>query len=67
MQFDFLPSELEKVKAVKKEHEECSKTYAGAAGGHWTYIFSPNSIGQVAVVRCNICKKEEDVTDYDRW
>lgn len=44
-----------------------TRLYAGAIGGDLTYMFVPNSIGLVTMVRCNLTGEELDLTDYDEW
>lgn len=39
----------------------------GAAGGHLRYSFTPTGLGTNARVRCLVCKRSRDLTDYDAW
>lgn len=67
MKFEPLPQEAEKLVAWQKQHRgECSAT-GGTIGGKYTVSFTPTSIGMVVKAQCNICKEEQDVTDYDAW
>ena len=45
-------------------HEGASR---GAIGGSTTYMFTGTGLGIITRMRCNICKEEEDLTDYDSW
>jgi len=36
-------------------------------GYNLTYSFFPTEIGTKITVRCPVCKKEYDATDYDCW
>lgn len=49
---------------VRHAHPETSK---GAIGGHLRYSFTPTGVGTVARVRCLVCKRARDLTDYDAW
>ena len=39
----------------------------GAIGGRWTYEFTPTGLGVITIIRCNLCKAEKNVTDFDSW
>lgn len=39
----------------------------GAAGGRFTYSFTPTRLGTIIVVEDVITKNKIDVTDYDEW
>lgn len=32
-----------------------------------SYEFFPTGIGEVAVIKCQNCKSEKNITDYDSW
>ena len=49
-----------------QEHRH-PEVYKGTIGGHIDFIFTPTSIGDAICVKCNICDKEENITDYDTW
>ena len=59
-------SESEHAKA-KEWIESKPKTYGGAIGGRFSYVFTPTSIGTSVKVVDNLDKSELDVTDYDMW
>ena len=33
----------------------------------FTYCFTPTGIGDAVMVRCDVCRKKKNVTDYDCW
>jgi len=39
--------------------------YKDTVGGHISFIFTPTSIGDDCIIHCDICDKEENVTDYN--
>jgi hypothetical protein len=39
----------------------------GAAGGRFTYLFTPTSLGVILEVRDNALGKSLNLTDYDSW
>lgn len=68
--FELDDDEAKKLLAWKAEHQ-CQfygreDSYAGAIGGPFTYSFTPNGLGVVAVVSCG-CGAKIDVTDYSGW
>jgi len=51
----------------KEKHlETCTQKQVGAAGGRFTYAFTPTGIGVCIVVKC-CCGEEKNVTDYSGW
>ncbi len=64
MKFELNNVEIENLKRFDNEHE-CMNKYAGAIGGRLSFVFTPTSIGSMVEVKCNICKRVEDITDYD--
>jgi hypothetical protein len=47
-------------KFLKKHKKKCgAKDYK--------YIIYPSPIGYAISIKCNICKKEKDITDYGCW
>lgn len=53
--------------AFEREHLACARANPTAIGGHITYKFTPTSIGIGVTVKCTICGKEENITDYGNW
>ncbi len=33
----------------------------------WTFMVTSNGIGQIIKVRCNVCRKILNITEYDNW
>lgn len=66
---EFKLNDNEKLAAEKfeEEHVKCAKKHPTTIGGNITYRFTPTSIGTGKVIRCNICGKELNITDYDLW
>ena len=64
--FEFKLNEIESERAKsflqKHYHSEI-----GSIGGHINFIFVPTSIGDAVSVKCNICGKIKNITDYDSW
>lgn len=50
-----------------KEHKDCIEYNHSTIGGHFDYIVTPTSIGEIVHIQCSICKKNKDITDYDCW
>ena len=60
----------DKEEAAAREFEQQHrhpKVNKGAIGGHIDYIFTPTSIGDACIIRCDICAEEKNITDYDCW
>lgn len=49
---------------VRHAHPDTSK---GSIGDHIHYTFTPTGLGAVARVRCGICKRSRNLTDYSTW
>ena len=63
MEFKLTESESKKAEEFKIEHlhkEVCQE-------GHLVYTIMPTSIGNCVAIKCCICNKEEDLTDYNSW
>ena len=55
-------TELEAIKFFKQRHyDSCGN------GSTYQYQLTGTGIGTAIKIRCPICGKEEDVTDYDSW
>jgi hypothetical protein len=48
-------------------HNSIHGTYAGAAGGRYSWRITSTGIGTITVVVCGACGEELDVTDYESW
>lgn len=64
MVFEICDKELALVQEFENKHWNCGHP---TAGERFTYLFCPTGLGVIIKVRCNCCKTEEDVTDYDSW
>ena len=66
IQFDS-EKELEKYKKFCKKHEKCQLS-AKANGGKVPYIvLNETGVGICKKVICQICEKEQDITDIEVW
>lgn len=66
--FTITGAELEAVEEFKTKHRaSCASKQNLTAGEYWSYTFIPGGIGTVTIVKCNLCGKEEDVTDVSNW
>ena len=66
IEFKLNEKENDLAEKFMQEHRH-PEVYKGTIGGHINYIFTPTSIGDSVNIRCNICDKEENITDYDTW
>jgi len=64
--FKLLEGEADAAEAFEKEHDHPAHDN-GAIGGGIQYRFTPTSIGNTVVVSCTICKREQNITDFDNW
>ena len=69
MDFKLTDKECQAAKKFIKEHNgQCDTPYGGTNGyPKFSYIFSTFGLGDLVSTRCNVCKKEEDITDIDKW
>lgn len=51
--------------AFAEKHKGCLATTAMSE--KFEYAFYPGSIGTAKVIKCLICKEEENITDFDCW
>ena len=66
IEFKLNEKENELAEKFLQEHRH-PEVYKGAIGGYIDFIFTPTSIGDGIRVKCSICDKEENITDYDNW
>lgn len=66
IEFKLNQKENELAEKFLQEHRH-SDIYKGAIGGHMNFIFTPTSIGDACVIKCTICGKQENITDYSVW
>lgn len=73
MKFKLDSKQMEKLSSWKKEQNNIIKkiekemTRSPAAGGYYSYIFTPMSIGLCIQVENNLTKDKIDLTDYDAF
>ena len=72
MNFSLSDEEQNRINAWIKEVNEkcltlCIPIYTGAAGGRFTYSFTPTNIGTVIKVHDSVSGWSADFTDYDSW
>lgn len=48
------------------KHKSC-RTNVGATGGGYTIMFTPTGLGNLIVVKCDICGAEKNITDISCW
>lgn len=64
--------EEKRYKKFCEKHKICrinagKDTVSGFPVGHTELIITPTGIGDVIEVRCPICGKKKNITDYDSW
>lgn len=64
--FKLTDSEFKKAETFKEDHQH-KEINKGAIGGHIEYRFSPNGIFRALSIKCLICNKELNITDYSVW
>jgi len=57
--------ENEKANAFVEKHAGC-RSHA-AMGDKFSYSFYPGGVGTAIVIRCIICGKEENITNFEHW
>jgi len=63
--FKMYGKEPENADAFAKEHAGC--TSRSAMSEKFEYTFLPGGIGTCVTMKCLICGKEKNITDYDCW
>ena len=48
---------------VANKNCKCTATI----GGKISITFTPTGLGDVIIVRCNVCGKEKEITDVSNW
>lgn len=67
MKFELTPAQVAKYHAwLKKKNKKNGEVYCGAAGGGYTFCFTPTGLGTLESVKC-IDGTELDLTDIDSW
>lgn len=49
----------------RERHKDCE--FTSTIGGKFSFTFTPTGLGNIIEVKCNACKKEEDITNIDYW
>ena len=63
--FDLNDTEYAKANKFAEEHATCmTKT---ALSEKFEYVFVPGGIGTTVSIKCLICGKEENITDFGCW
>lgn len=66
--FKISGTELDKINEFKEKHKEsCVCKQNLTLGEYWSYSFIPTGLGDVVLIKCNLCGEEENVTDVDSW
>jgi hypothetical protein len=65
-EFRLTDKEAERAREFVDEHRH-KDVDKGAIGGHITYSFTPNGLFRSLMIKCSICGKVHDITDYDVW
>jgi hypothetical protein len=63
--FKMYGKESENADAFAKEHAGCVSR--SAMSERFEYTFLPGGIGTCVTMKCIICGKEKNITDYDCW
>lgn len=61
----FTQKEQDEYDAFINKHDKCK--CKDPIGGKISFIFTDTGIGTITVLRCNVCKKENNITDFDEW
>jgi hypothetical protein len=67
MRFELNEREKESAEIFEKKHLNCAKKHPSTIGGAVTYCFTPTGVGLSISIKCNVCNKEKDITDYESW
>lgn len=61
-----MKKKLISIKKFIAKHKPC-RTNVGAIGGGYTIMFTPTGLGNLIVVKCDICGAEKNITDISWW
>lgn len=67
MTFSLDDGEQKRARAFIFRHDRRHGRCQAAAGGRYTFRFTPTGLGDVTVIICGACRKRKDLTDYDAW
>jgi hypothetical protein len=65
MTFTIESKEKESFDRFDKEHKNCHSKDALAM--KYSFTFTPGGAGTVIEVKCNVCGKTENITDFENW
>jgi len=67
--FKLTDGQEELVKKFKADHSHCAKEMPSGTDGtyQFSYIVTPGGVGTTISIRCNHCKKIQDITEYNNW
>ena len=63
MKFELHGEEEANADAFKSKHKH-SRRYKHPS---FSYIFHPTGLSNVVTIKCNLCGKTENITDYNTW
>lgn len=63
--FEMTDVEYARAQEFAKEHGGCRS--GSATSEKFEYTFLPGGIGTCVTIKCVICGKEKNITDYDCW
>lgn len=66
-QFQSTPEEWEAAARFMRRHRKVHGRDRSAAGGRFSFIFTPTGLGTAVEVHCAECRRKRDVTDYGSW
>lgn len=55
--------EVHRKKCIKAKFDSLNKRKEISV----SYEFFPTGLGEVSIIKCQHCKKEKNITDYDSW
>lgn len=67
MKFDLDLKEIQQLSEWDLDHQECKNSNVGAIGGRLQFSIVPTGLGTILKVKCAVCGKELDLTDYSEF
>ena len=62
------PKEQKLASIFKRLHKRCHTGIRTTEGDYkFSYIVTPNGVGQILEIRCNICGDIADITNTENW
>lgn len=65
MYFDIKYTEFVNWEQFREKHRNCE--FTATEGGKFSFTFIPTGLGTTKIIKCNVCGKEEDITDISNW